>query len=626
VAETDSPLPCPRAAPAAGTLQHPPAPGRGNALRWASALLIAALVAIINLLLWRVFNPPLAAPDVPSRVAGLAYNGFQRWQSPLTQSFPGDAALADDLQRLAGLTSRLRTYSASELPMLPALAAQAGLRLSAGVWLDSRRSNNEQEIAAIIEAVPRYPGIERVIAGNESQLRGVLSPTELYGYLDRLRAALPVPVSTAEPWHVWLRQPALVDHVDFITVHLLPYWEGLPVDMAVDYALQRLSEVRQRFPGKPVVIGEIGWPSHGDRVAAAEATPAAQARFVRAFLERASQLDVDYYLLEAVDQPWKRATEGAVGAHWGLLDAARQAKFAFTGPLQADPFWPGKALISSALGLLAIVPWLIVFSPMRLAGRVSFALSLQAVLSFAVLLATGATCGLPAAARYRAAGLAAAGIGDDRRDPVGAGLRIRRVVLAREPAPPGGAAPVAVRRNSPLRQHSSRLLQRAAGNGHRHHRPPAGTRLAGFRGTGGGQQYRRPGAVGTGAGARQRPYGGSAEGRTDDLLRPGPAFLPPAELAGLQGRRLERGARPARPARRVGGGGRRRLPGQALLAACARRPFRRPDGGRRAVAASPSRLGGQPPAPDDELGVRRLFSASACIIARSVTPRSSTAR
>jgi hypothetical protein len=67
-------------------------------------LLIAALVAIVNLLLWRAFNPPLTAPDVPSRVAGLAYNGFQRWQSPLSQRFPSDAALAGDLQRLAGLT------------------------------------------------------------------------------------------------------------------------------------------------------------------------------------------------------------------------------------------------------------------------------------------------------------------------------------------------------------------------------------------------------------------------------------------------------------------------------------------------------------------------------------------
>ena len=375
-------------AAAGGTAPHEPASGRGRSVRWTGALLIAACVTIVNLLLWRAFNPPLPAPDVPARISGLAYNGFQRWQSPLTERMPSDAALADDLQRLVGLTTRLRTYSASELPALPKLAAQVGLRLSAGVWLDQRQANNEREMAAVIDTVAHYPGIERVIAGNETQLRGSLAASELYAYLDRLRAALAVPVSTAEPWHVWLRQPALAEHVDFITVHLLPYWEGLPVETAVDYALQRYSEVRQRFPDKPVVIGEIGWPSHGDRLGAAHATPDAQARFVRTFLERVAALDLDYYLMEAVDQPWKRATEGMVGAHWGLLDAARQAKFAFTGPLQEDPFWPRKALISSALGGLAIVPWLIAFSPMRLAGRMSFALSLQAVISFTVLLAT----------------------------------------------------------------------------------------------------------------------------------------------------------------------------------------------------------------------------------------------
>lgn len=384
VDDTGSALP--RATAGATTAAPPPDTGRGRAARWAGALLMAFGVALINALLWRAGNPPLLAPDVPARVAGLAYNGFQRWESPLDRRFPSDAELAADLRRLAGLTPRLRTYSASELPTLPALAAQAGLRLSAGVWLDQRRANNEHEIAAIIDALRHRSGIERVIAGNETQLRGGLEADELYGYLDRLRAALVVPVSTAEPWHVWLRQPTLADHVDFITVHLLPYWEGVPVEEAVDYALQRYAEVRERFPGKPVVIGEIGWPSNGDRRAAALATPDREAVFVRTFLARAAPLDLDYYLMEAVDQPWKRAIEGAVGAHWGLLDAARQAKFAFTGPLQADPYWPGKALLATALGLLTAIPLLIAVSPMRLAGRLSLALSLQAVISFTVFL------------------------------------------------------------------------------------------------------------------------------------------------------------------------------------------------------------------------------------------------
>ncbi|MGB2902879.1 MAG: hypothetical protein WBB96_05570, partial [Candidatus Dechloromonas phosphoritropha] len=69
-------------------------------------------MALINLLIWRAFNPPVVAPDVSMQVAGLAYSGFQRWESPLTGRFPSDAALADDLHKLAGLTTRLRTYSA----------------------------------------------------------------------------------------------------------------------------------------------------------------------------------------------------------------------------------------------------------------------------------------------------------------------------------------------------------------------------------------------------------------------------------------------------------------------------------------------------------------------------------
>ncbi len=362
-------------------------PVQRNPWRWAGALLIALVIGLINLLVWRAFNPPLAAPDVPARIGGLAYNGFQRWDSPLTARFPDDAALKADLAQLAPLSQRLRTYSASELPNLPGLAAAQGFKLTAGVWLDKRLANNELELAAIITASRQHPVIERVIAGNETLLRDEMSLAELSAYLDRLRATLKVPVSTAEPWHVWLKHPELADHVDFITVHLLPYWEGLPVEQALDYALARYAEVRERFPGRKVVIGEIGWPSNGDRRAASEATPDNQALFVRQFLARASRLDLDYYLMEAVDQPWKHATEQAVGAHWGLLDADRQAKFAFTGPVQADPYWQGKAVLSSLLGGLALLPFLLAFAPMRLAGRLMFGLSLQAVASFFVLLA-----------------------------------------------------------------------------------------------------------------------------------------------------------------------------------------------------------------------------------------------
>ena len=355
--------------------------------RWALALAIAALVALINAIAWRGLNPPLAAPDVPERVAGLAYNAFQRWDSPLERRYPTDAQIEADLQRLTSLTDRLRTYSASEFPALPGIAERLGFKLTAGVWLDRRDDNNGREIDAVMRALRVHGNIERIVAGNETLLRGMLSSRELIGHLDRLQSLTRTPVSTAEPWHIWMQYPELARHVDFITVHLLPYWEGVAADQAVDSAFERLDRLRKRFPRKPIVVGEIGWPSAGDAVGPARATPADQALFMRRFLARVQGGGLDYFVMEAVDQPWKWADEGRVGAHWGLLDAWRRPKFAASGPVEADPRWRAKAAISSTLGFAIGLGFALAFPRLRLAGRVAFAAGAQALLSLAVVLA-----------------------------------------------------------------------------------------------------------------------------------------------------------------------------------------------------------------------------------------------
>lgn len=357
--------------------------------RLPAALVICALVLGVNWAVWRAANPPLPAPDAPQRVTGLAYNAFQRWESPLAQRFPTEEEIDADLARMRTLTTRLRTYSAAEFPILPALAEKHGLEIAQGVWLDRRFDNNEREIEAAIAAARSHTSVKRTVVGNETQLHRQLSPQELYDYLDRVRAAKTgVPVTTAEPWHIWLAQPELANHVDFITVHLLPYWEGVPVEAALDDALMRYAQVQARFPRKRVVIGEIGWPSGGKAVGVALASPLAQARFVREFLERSAGSTLDYYLMEAVDQPWKRATEGEVGAHWGVLEADRTPKFAHSGPVQADPYWQVKALAASVLGLAAMLPFLLAFAHLRLPSRLLFAASAQAIASFAVLIGT----------------------------------------------------------------------------------------------------------------------------------------------------------------------------------------------------------------------------------------------
>ena len=266
------------------------------------------VAVLLNLGLWWSLHLETTSPDSTGQVSGFAYNAFGRWDSPLEQKYPDASQIESDLAMLAKSTRRIRTYSSSELPMLPAIANKHGIRVTAGVWLDKRQENNRLEIAAGIKAAARHPNIERMIVGNETQLHGLLTTDQLARQLDYVRASVSVPVSTAEPWHVWLRNPKLANHVDYILVHLLPYWEGVPHGVAVEYAMRRYREMQQRFPDKTIVIGEIGWPSNGDRFKHAHASELAQAQFIRDFLATANGKNLDYFLMEAIDQPWKQAT------------------------------------------------------------------------------------------------------------------------------------------------------------------------------------------------------------------------------------------------------------------------------------------------------------------------------
>jgi exo-beta-1,3-glucanase (GH17 family) len=353
-------------------------------------VVLAAVFAVGNLLAWHGWHRPVAAPDAQGPIAGLAYSAFQRWDSPIERRYPGNDAISSDLDLLGGLTRRIRTYSSSEFPDLPGIAAQHGLKVTAGVWLDGRAAEDRREIEAVKEAVGAHRNIERVIAGNETLLHGSLGIDELVAVLRELRRSVRVPVSTAEPWHIWLRYPELARHVDYIAVHLLPYWEGVPSEVAVDYALERYEQIKARFPGKHVVIGEIGWPSRGDRLtrggSTATASPMEQARFTREFLARVKGKPVDYFVMEAIDQPWKARNEGRVGAYWGLFHADRTPKFVLEGPVLADARWEIKAAAASLLGFVAMAWFATRFTRLRLASRVVFCLALQGVASFAVWL------------------------------------------------------------------------------------------------------------------------------------------------------------------------------------------------------------------------------------------------
>jgi exo-beta-1,3-glucanase (GH17 family)/cellulose synthase/poly-beta-1,6-N-acetylglucosamine synthase-like glycosyltransferase len=326
--------------------------------RFVGALLVAAVVAGIQYLLWSLPNKGIIASVAGIGVQGFAYAPFQRDQDPLKQSYPTDAEISADLDIMAQSADRIRTYGSLENPTVVTLAGKHSLLVAAGAWISGDMEANDKEVAAAVDFAKTYRYVERVIVGNEALLRNDLSVDDLIPFLDKARAALKrvkKPVSTAEPWHVWLKNPKLADHVDFITVHLLPYHEGVPVEAAVSYAMERYSELQKAFPKKKIVIGEIGWPSRGPTLGAAEPSVENEALFIREFLALTRERSLDYYLMEAFDQPWKIAVEGWAGAYWGMYNAEREPKFPLVGLVVNDPHWEEKAAMSAALAFIPMV-------------------------------------------------------------------------------------------------------------------------------------------------------------------------------------------------------------------------------------------------------------------------------
>ena len=329
-------------------------PGFFAALLHPTTLLAVGLAGMAALGLWRQAERPAAAPDFAGVIAGMAFSPFQRGESPETQAWPNEREIRADLDRAAELTGRVRTYTVQgALGDIPRLASGLPLQVTLGAWLDSHTDTDQTELSRLIQVAHTNRNVDRVLIGNEVVLRGDLPVPTLIGYIEQARKSLRVPVSTAEPWHVWLAHPELAASVDYITIHLLPYWEGLPVDDALRFIMEKYDAVQAAYPGKHIVIGEVGWPSDGVAIGAARASRVNQALFLRKFFVQAKQRGLDYFVMEAFDQPWKTSFEGRAAGYWGMLDLDRNAKWAMTGPVSEVPNWPAWSLPSVLAAALA---------------------------------------------------------------------------------------------------------------------------------------------------------------------------------------------------------------------------------------------------------------------------------
>ena len=334
-------------------------------------ILIGIAIAVVSISFWALLNRQETEPPWPKRIQGFSFSPMQAWNNQIEHNLPTVEEIESDLKLVSDKTYAIRLYTTEGvLAEIPALAKKYGLNVSLGAWIDKNLEENERQIETVIRlAKENHRNVIRVIVGNESMLRGETTVKEIGAYLDRVRAAVDVPVSTAEPWHIWIKHPELAEHVDFVATHMLPYWEGVHLDKAVDYIVEHMEMLQKTFPQLPVVITEVGWPSNGRTRKAAVASPFNEATFLRRFIKRAEELNYTYYIMEAFDQPWKRTSEGSVGAYWGVYDTDRKAKFPFTSPIVEVPQWRILAGVTLVITIITFALLLIDSTTLRKRGR-----------------------------------------------------------------------------------------------------------------------------------------------------------------------------------------------------------------------------------------------------------------
>jgi exo-beta-1,3-glucanase (GH17 family) len=305
-------------------------------------------LSVIAAVWWWLATPvalPRAPIDAAAKLECVSYAPFRNDQTPHDQALiVSPEQIAEDLSELAKVSKCIRTYSIDNgLDKVPELASRAGLKVLLGVWIGRDRAKNAHLVDIAVSLARDHPGVvTAIIVGSEVLLRGEMIVSDLREIIRSVKPRVDVPVTYADVWEFWLRYREIGADVDFVTVHFLPYWEDFPprAEDAAAHVDGIRKQVAAAFPGKEILIGEAGWPSHGRMRDGALASRVNQARFISEILDRARRDNFRVNLFEAYDEPWKRRWEGTVGGYWGLFDSVdRKLKYPAGEAISNYPFW-----------------------------------------------------------------------------------------------------------------------------------------------------------------------------------------------------------------------------------------------------------------------------------------------
>jgi hypothetical protein len=141
------------------------APHGSVAMRAVVAVLL--FVTAVHAAMWGALRDREQAPDFTGILPSTSYAPFEPGH---TVDIAVDSEkVRADLKKLSSLTRAVRLYSSTEgAELVPPIAAEFGLKVTVGAWIDKNTERNDREIAAAIELARHNSNVIAVVVGNET--------------------------------------------------------------------------------------------------------------------------------------------------------------------------------------------------------------------------------------------------------------------------------------------------------------------------------------------------------------------------------------------------------------------------------------------------------------------------
>src|SRR4030081_451076 len=122
-----------------------------------SVAAVVALVICVHAGLWALLQRHQAVANIAAPLPSVSYSPYARSQHPDYGDRPTPEQIRADLIILSPYTNTIRTYSSTGgVELVPAIAAEFGLKVTLGILIKKNKDPNERESQADPALARRY--------------------------------------------------------------------------------------------------------------------------------------------------------------------------------------------------------------------------------------------------------------------------------------------------------------------------------------------------------------------------------------------------------------------------------------------------------------------------------------